>query len=258
MKKVIFLISVLNSFISLSQEKNFQSVIFQNIGPTIMSGRVVDLAVNNQNPSEFYAAYASGGLWYTNNNGTSFEPVMDNALTQNIGCVTVDWNSGLILVGTGEVNSSRSSYAGIGVLKSTDKGKNWTNIGLPDSHHISKIWINPTDNNEIVVGVLGHLYSKNEERGVFKTTNGGKSWTKTLYINDETGIVDISFAPNNPKIMFASAWERERKANNFKGNGIHSGIYKSEDTTVNIKQYGIFIEEQIWKFLLDNSVNGDI
>ena len=229
MKKVIFLISVLNSFISLSQEKNFQSVIFQNIGPTIMSGRVVDLAVNNQNPSEFYAAYASGGLWYTNNNGTSFEPVMDTAPTQNIGCVAVDWNSGLILVGTGEVNSSRSSYAGIGMLKSTDKGKTWSNIGLQDSHHISKIWVNPNDNNEIVVGVLGHLYSKNEERGVFKTTNGGTTWTKTLYINDETGIVDISFAPNNPKIIFASAWERERKANNFKGNGIHSGIYKSED-----------------------------
>lgn len=229
MKKVIFLLSLLNTFVSLSQDNSFQSVTFQNIGPTIMSGRVVDLAVNPQNPTEFYAAYASGGLWYTNNNGTSFEPVMDTAPTQNIGCVVVDWNSGLILVGTGEVNSSRSSYAGIGVLKSTDKGKTWTNIGLPDSHHISKIWINPKDNNEIVVGVLGHLYSKNEERGVFKTTNGGKNWTKTLYINDETGIVDISFAPNNPKIMFASAWERERKAYNFKGNGIHSGIYKSED-----------------------------
>ncbi len=213
----------------MSQDNSFQSVTFQNIGPTIMSGRVVDLAVNPQNPSEFYAAYASGGLWYTTNNGTSFEPVMDTAPTQNIGCVAVDWKSGLILVGTGEVNSSRSSYAGIGILKSLDKGKTWSNIGLPDSHHISKIWINPNDSNEIVVGVLGHLYSKNEERGVFKTTNGGKNWTKTLYINDETGIVDISFAPNNPKIMFAAAWERERKANNFKGNGIHSGIYKSED-----------------------------
>ena len=229
MKKVIFLISLLYTTLLLSQDNNFQSVAFQNIGPTIMSGRVVDLAINPQNSSEFYAAYASGGLWYTNNNGTSFEPVMDTAPTQNIGCVAVDWNSGLILAGTGEVNSSRSSYAGIGMLKSTDKGNTWTKIGLPDSHHISKIWINPNDNNEIVVGVLGHLYSKNDERGVFKTTNGGTTWAKTLYINDQTGIVDISFAPNNPKIMFASAWERERKANNFKGNGIHSGIYKSED-----------------------------
>lgn len=241
MKKVIFFISLLSTFVSLSQDNNFKSVAFQNIGPTIMSGRVVDLAVNTENPSEFYAAYASGGLWYTNNNGTSFEPVMDTAPTQNIGCVAVDWNSGLILVGTGEVNSSRSSYAGIGVLKSTDKGKTWTNIGLPDSHHISKIWINPNNSNEIVVGVLGHLYSKNEERGIFKTTDGGENWTKTLFINDETGIVDISFAPNNPKIMFAAAWQRERKANNFKGNGIHSGIYKSEDAGTT------------WKKISDNS-----
>ena len=216
-------------FVNYSIAQNFEQIKFQNIGPAIMSGRVVDLAVNKNNTSEFYAAYATGGLWYTDNNGTSFESIMDNAPTQNIGCVTVDWKSGLILVGTGEVNSSRSSYAGIGVLKSTDKGKTWTNIGLPDSHHISKIWVNPKNNNEIVVGVLGHLYSKNEERGVFKTTNGGKTWTKTLFINDDTGIIDISFAPNNPKIMFAAAWERERKAYNFKGNGIGSGIYKSED-----------------------------
>ena len=229
MKKIVFSVLFLSCIFGFAQQNDFQAVKFQNIGPTIMSGRVVDLAVNTNNPTEFYAAYATGGLWHTDNNGTSFESIMDNAPTQNIGCVAVDWKSGLILVGTGEVNSSRSSYAGIGVLKSTDKGKTWTNIGLPDSHHISKIWVNPNDNNEIVVGVLGHLYSKNEERGVFKTTNGGKTWTKTLFINDETGIIDISFAPNNPKIMFAAAWERERKAYNFKGNGIGSGIYKSED-----------------------------
>lgn len=230
MKKLFVLFFILNSFLSVSQESNFQALKFQNIGPTIMSGRVVDVAVNANNPTEFYVAYASGGLWYTSNNGTSFEPVMDSAPTQNIGCVAVDWESGLILVGTGEVNSSRSSYAGIGVLKSTNKGKTWTNIGLTDSHHISKIWINPKDNNEIVVGVLGHLYSKNNERGVFKTTDGGKTWKKTLFINDETGIIDISFAPSNPKIMFAAAWERERKAYNFKGNGSNSGIYKSENS----------------------------
>ena len=239
MKKLVVLVSFLNTFFSFAQVSEFQSVKFQNIGPTIMSGRVVDLAVNDANPTEFYTAYATGGLWYTNNNGTSFESVMDNAPTQNIGCVAVDWKSGLILVGTGEVNSSRSSYAGIGVLKSTDKGKTWTNIGLPDSHHISKIWINPNNNNEIVVGVLGHLYSKNEERGVFKTIDGGKTWSKTLFINEDTGIIDVSFAPNNPKIMFAAAWERERKANNFKGNGIGSGIYKSEDAGTTWKKIDV-------------------
>ncbi len=229
MNKLVVLAALMSSLFSVAQENNFAAVPFQNIGPTIMSGRVVDLAVNPSNPAEFYAAYATGGLWYTNNNGASFESVMDEAPTQNLGCVAVDWTTGLLVVGTGEVNSSRSSYAGIGVLKSTDKGKTWTNIGLPDSHHISKIWINPKNNDEIVVGVMGHLYSKNEERGVFKTKDGGKTWAKTLYISDETGIIDISFAPNNSNVMFAAAWERERKAYNFKGNGIGSGIYKSVD-----------------------------
>ncbi|UOX34729.1 glycosyl hydrolase [Flavobacterium sediminilitoris] len=226
--KIVLLFLVFQSFI-WAQTDMFSDVELKSIGPTIMSGRIVDLAVNPENPTEFYAAYASGGLWYTKNNGMSFEPVMDEALTQNCGSVTVDWKTGTIWVGTGEVNSSRSSYAGIGVLKSTDKGKTWTNIGLQDSHHISRIWVNPKNNNEIVVAALGHLYTSNDERGVFKTIDGGKTWKKALFINKDTGIIDLSVAPNNSNIMYAAAWERERKAWNFKGNGESSGIYKSED-----------------------------
>ena len=139
-----------------------------------MSGRVVDVDVNPNNTIEFYVGYASGGLWYTDNNGTTFTPVLDNAPTQNIGDIAVDWNSGTIWVGTGEKNSSRSSYAGIGILKSTDKGKTWNNKGLLDSHHVSRILINPNNTDEVVVGVIGHLYSSNKERGVFKTLDGGK------------------------------------------------------------------------------------
>ncbi len=194
-----------------------------------MSGRVVDIAVNESNTQEFYVAYASGGLWYTNNNGNSFEPVMDVALTQNCGAIAVDWISGTIWVGTGEVNSSRSSYSGIGILKSMDKGKSWQNMGLPESHHISKIYINPKNAQEIIVGVLGHLYSKNKERGIYKSIDGGNTWKQTLFVNDETGVIDMTVSPYNSKILFASAWERERKSWNFKGNGINSGIYKSID-----------------------------
>jgi photosystem II stability/assembly factor-like uncharacterized protein len=227
MKKIIFFFLILFQFKSFGQLNLFSQTKFQSIGPTIMSGRVVDIAVNEVNTQEFYVAYASGGLWYTNNNGNSFEPVMDAAPTQNCGAIAVDWVSETIWVGTGEVNSSRSSYAGIGVLKSTDKGKTWQNMGLPESQHISKIYLNPDNNQEITVAVLGHLYSKNSERGIFKTIDGGKSWKQTLFVNEETGIVDMTVSPKNPKIMFASAWERERKPFNFKGNGINSGIYKS-------------------------------
>lgn len=230
MKKAIYWVFFL-AFVpsSFGQNMDLNALNLKNIGPTIMSGRIVDIAVNPNNPTEFYAAYASGGLWYTNNNGTSFEPVMDTAPTLNCGSVTVDWGTGTIWVGTGEVNSSRSSYAGIGILKSTDKGNTWENLGLKDSHHISRIWVNPSNNNEIIVGALGHLYTPNEERGVFKTVDGGKTWTKTLFINPDTGIIDISVASDNTQIMYAAAWERERKAWNFKGNGRGSGIYKSED-----------------------------
>lgn len=212
-----------------SQVIDVSDVKFKNIGPTIMSGRVVDLAVNPDNPAEFYVAYASGGLWYTNNNGTSFQPVMDSAPTLNCGSVTVNWKTNEIWVGTGEVNASRSSYAGIGLLKSSDKGKTWQNLGLQDSHHISRVWVNPINSNEIVAAALGHLYTTNEGRGIFKTIDGGKTWNKMLFISNKTGIVDLQVVPDNPKIMFAASWEKDRKAWNFKGNGKESAIYKSED-----------------------------
>ena len=206
-----------------------KNVKFTNIGPTVMSGRVSDVSVNPKNPTEFYVGYASGGLWYTNNNGTTFTPVLDNSPTQNIGDIAVDWNNGTIWVGTGEKNSSRSSYAGIGMLKSADKGKTWQNVGLLDSHHISRILINPENSNEVIVGVIGHLYSPNEERGIFKTVDGGKTWTKSLFINNDTGVIDVAVAPENFNVMYAASWERERKAWNFDGDGSNSAIYKSTD-----------------------------
>ena len=236
MKKIAFLITALTFSVSWGQNGTttstpslFQELTLQNVGPTVMSGRVVDVAVNPENPIEFYVAYASGGLWYSNTNGLRMEPVMDTAPTLNCGSVFVDWKSGMILVGTGEINSSRSSYAGIGLLQSFDKGKTWKNIGLTDSHHISKILVNPKNSQEIVVGVAGHLYTKNKERGVFKTTDGGKSWQQVLFVNDETGVIDMAVAESNFTVMYASAWQKDRKAHNFNGNGKASGIYKSTD-----------------------------
>ena len=219
-----------NELIKNSLVKNLE---FSNIGPSVMSGRVSDIEVNPNDPTEFYVAYASGGLWHTINNGTTFNTIFDNANTQNIGDFDVDWNNRTIIVGTGENNSSRSSYSGIGILKSNDNGKNWENIGLSDSHHIGKVKINPNNPDEIIVGVLGHLYSTNEQRGIFKTNNGGKTWEKKLEIDEKTGIIDIDIDPENFNIQYASSWEKERASWNFNGNGSKSGIYKSIDSGEN-------------------------
>jgi len=225
----LLLLALLVATAVRSQGSIVQNLAFTSVGPSIMSGRVVDLDVNPENTTEFYVAYASGGLWHTNNNGTTFTPVMDNSPTQNIGDIAVDWKSGTIWVGTGENNASRSSYAGIGILKSTDKGKSWKNVGLTDSHHIGSILINPNNPDEVIIGVTGHLYTPNTERGVYKTTDGGNTWNKTLFINENTGIIEITAAPGNFNVLYAAAWQRERKAWNFDGSGSGSGIYKSTD-----------------------------
>ncbi len=200
---------------------------FKNIGPTVMSGRITEISVNPNNPIEFYIGYASGGVWYSDNNGTSFTPILDNSLTQNVGSLTVDWKTKTIWVGTGEVNASRSSYAGIGLLKSTDQGRTWENTGLTDSHHISSILINPDNSNEMVVSAVGHLYSPNDERGVYKSNDGGKTWSKTLFVNNQSGIIEMQSDPNNFNLMYASSWDKDRKSWDFKGSGEGSAIYKS-------------------------------
>jgi photosystem II stability/assembly factor-like uncharacterized protein len=228
MKKIIQLFSLLIT-LTISAQSIVQNIEFTNIGPSIMSGRIVDLDVNPENPTEFYAAYATGGVWYTNNNGTSFTPILDNAATVHVGDIAVDWKNGTIWVGTGESNSSRSSYSGIGILKSTDNGATWTNVGLKNTQHIGRIVINKNNPNEVIVGAVGNLYTTNKERGIFKTTDGGKTWNHVLFINENTGVIDISTSPTNPNILYAASWERIRKAWNFDGDGNGSGIYKSTD-----------------------------
>jgi len=217
----------------LTKNSLVKNIPFKNIGPTIMSGRVVGFAVNPENPTEFYVGYASGGVWHTINNGTSFTPVLDSSPTQNVGCLAVDWKTGTVWVGTGEVNASRSSYAGIGLLKSSDRGSTWENMGLLDAHHFSAILINPNNADEIVVGAVGHLYSNNDKRGIFKSTDGGQTWKKTLFVNNQSGIIELQVDPNNYNLMYASSWDKDRKAWNFKGNGAGSGIYKSVDAGAN-------------------------
>ena len=206
-----------------------KDVSFRNIGPSIMSGRVDDLEVNPNDPTEFYIAYATGGLWHTTNNGQSFTPIFDKEAVIGIGDIAVDWKNNTIWLGTGEVNSSRSSYAGIGVYKSKDNGKSWEYLGLPESHHIGKILLNPNNPEEAWVAVLGHLYSPNKERGVYKTSDGGKSWKQTLFVDENTGAVEMEINPINTKEIYAATWHRIRKAWDFVEGGKTSGIYKSND-----------------------------
>ncbi|MBC7828632.1 MAG: glycosyl hydrolase [Chitinophagaceae bacterium] len=214
----------------LAEQKSMvKDIAFQSVGPSIMSGRVTDVDVNENDATEFYVAYATGGLWHTTNNGQSFIPVFDNADVIGIGDIAVNWKTRTIWVGTGEVNSSRSSYAGMGVYKSNDNGKNWEWLGLPASHHIGKIQLHPADNNTAWVAVLGHLYSSSKERGVYKTTDGGKTWKQTLFITEYTGVADIAINPLDPLEIYATAWYRTRSAWNFEESGKSSGIYKSND-----------------------------
>ncbi len=211
----------------LIQNSLLGDIPFRSLGPTVMSGRVADIDVNPEDPTEFYVAYASGGLWHTTDNGTSFEPLFDQQDVITIGDIAVNWKEGLIWVGTGEVNSSRSSYAGTGIYLSADGGKTWQHRGLPESHHIGRILLDENDPNTLWVAVLGHLYTANPQRGVYKTTDGGKTWRKTLFIDEETGAIDLLRDPNKPQTLYAATWTRSRKAWDFRESGPGSAIYRS-------------------------------
>ncbi len=213
----------------LQENLLLKNIKFRNIGPSIMSGRVVDIDVNPNDATEFYVAYATGGLWHTTNNGQSFVPIFDKEDVLGIGDIAVNWQTREIWVGTGEANSSRSSYAGIGIYKSADNGATWQYLGLPESQHIGKILLNPSNKNIAWVAVLGHLYSPNKERGVYKTTDGGKTWKQTLYIDENTGAIEMDINPKNSDELYACMWHRERRAWNFVESGATSGIYKSID-----------------------------
>ena len=213
----------------LGDNSLFKSVKFREVGPTVQSGRIVDVDVNPKDPSVFYAAYASGGLWKTESNGGEFTPIFDKEAVMTIGDVAVNWDKNIIWLGTGENNSSRSSYAGLGMYKSTDGGKTWQPSGLEETQHIGRIVLHPTDPNTVLVAALGHLYSPNKERGVFKTTDGGKTWKKTLFVDENTGAIDMVMDETDPSVIYAAMWSKERRAWKFEGSGATSGIYKSTD-----------------------------
>jgi len=220
-----------------AQESYFSNVKVESIGPTVMSGRIVDMDVNPEDPTQMYIAYASGGLWYSHTNGHSFESLFDHEASMVLGDIAVDWmNDQTIWVGTGENNSSRSSYAGTGIYRSVDQGESWQHMGLEETHRIGRILIHPTDPNIVWVAALGALYSPNSERGVYRTNDGGETWSKTLFISENAGVIDLIMDPSNPDILYATSWHRERRAWNFVESGDGSAIWKSTDGGVSWSQ----------------------
>ncbi len=203
---------------------------WRSIGPAYCSGRIADFAVNPNNHSEWYVAVASGHVWKTVNNGTTFEPVFDNYGAYSMGCLAMDpGNPSVIWLGTGENNHQRSLGYGNGVYKSCDGGTSWTCMGLKESRQIGKILIDPRNTNVVFVAAEGSVWGPGGDRGLYKTTDGGQNWKKVLEISENTGVNNVIADPRNPDIMYASSEQRRRHVFTKIGGGPETAIYKSTD-----------------------------
>ena len=210
--------------------KDLHGLKLRSIGPANMSGRIVDLAVLESDPYVIYAATATGGVWKSTNNGVTWAPIFENEGTHSVGAIALSQaHPNNLWVGTGERANRQSSGWGDGVYKSTDGGKTWTNMGLKDSHHIGRIVIHPNDTNTVYVAAMGHLWGPNNERGLYKTTDGGQSWDRIIYVDDDTGVVDVAMDPSDPNTLYAATYQRRRRPYGFHGGGPGSGLHKSTD-----------------------------
>jgi len=208
----------------------FDNLRFRSIGPATMSGRIDDFAVLERNPAVFYVGSATGGVWKTVNMGTTFEPVFDAEGSSSIGDLAIaPDDANMVWVGTGENNNRQSSSWGDGVYKSTDGGKSWKNMGLRDSRQIARILVDPVDHDVVYVAALGDLWKSGGERGVYRTSDGGLTWTQVLQNGPETGAIDLVMDPSNNKVLYAALYQRRRASWGFNGGGPGSGIWKSAD-----------------------------
>jgi photosystem II stability/assembly factor-like uncharacterized protein len=228
-------LAMYQAHVALTEVSPFRNHPWQFIGPTNISGRMTDVAVLAPKGENYtiYVAGASGGVWRTRNEGVTWEPIFQHAASTSIGDVTLaPSNPDILWVGTGEANIFRSSMAGAGVYKSTDAGESWTHMGLAGTHTIPRIIVHPANPDIVYVAASGHEWTHDEYRGLYKTTDGGRSWEKILYVDDQTGIIDLVMHPSDPNTLYAATWQRIREKWNDPRNEPHydgSAIYKTTD-----------------------------
>ncbi|NIP58858.1 MAG: hypothetical protein GWM92_11140, partial [Gemmatimonadetes bacterium] len=202
----------------------------RTIGPAAMSGRIVDLAVVEDDVDVFYVASATGGVWKTVDRGVTLEPVFEDEGTHSVGDIAVHQaDTSVVWVGTGERANRQSNSWGDGVYRSTDGGESWTHMGLEESHHIGRILMHPDDPDIVYVAAMGHLWGPNEERGLYRSTDGGETWERILHVDQNTGVVDVAIDPLDPRIVYAASYQRRRRPSGFNGGGPGSGLWKSTD-----------------------------
>src|SRR4051812_5244541 len=210
--------------------QQFEKLHFRSIGPAIMSGRIADFAVYEKNTAIWYVGTAHGGVWKTTSNGAILTPIFEDKGLMSIGDVTVSQsNPDLLWVGTGESNNRQSTSWGDGVYKSTDGGKTFQKMGLANSKHINRILIDPSNDNTLLVAATGPLFGSGGDRGIYKTTDGGATWKRVLFVDEETGANDLAMSPNDPRTIYASTYQRRRSECCMNGGGPGSGIWKSTD-----------------------------
>ena len=215
---------------SLFTEETFKGLKLRNVGPAFMSGRIADIAIHPEDDNLWYVAVGSGGVWKTVNAGVTWKPVFDDQPSYSIGCVTIDpINPHTVWVGTGENIGGRHVGYGDGIYRSRDGGANWENMGLKESHHISKIIVHPDNSDILWVAAQGPLWFKGGERGLYKTVDGGKTWKKTLGDDKWVGVTDIVADPRDPNWLYAATWQRHRNVAAYMGNGPGTAIHRSTD-----------------------------
>lgn len=216
--------------INPSDDPLLRGFVWRSIGPASMGGRIDDIEAVESNPFIYYVGFATGGLWKTINNGTTFEPIFDTYPTASIGDVAIcQSNPNIIWVGTGEPNNRQSSTFGDGVYKSTDAGKTFVNVGLKETQTISRIVVDPKNPDTVYVAALGHMYAPNKERGIYKTTDGGKTWANVKFIDEDTGFTDLVIDPVDTKTLYAASYQRRRTPWGFNGGGMGSGLWRTID-----------------------------